>query len=143
MNIVPYTIDRYDEVMTLMKRTSGVSVRDADSRPATERYLTRNSGMSFLCIDGAQVVGCAMCGHDGRRGYLQHVIVDEAYRGRGIAHELVQHCLAALGKIGIEKVHIDVFVDNDLANRYWKRRGWQQRNDIYRYSFNRSGSENA
>jgi ribosomal protein S18 acetylase RimI-like enzyme len=143
MKICPYTIDRYDDVMAMMHRTSGVSIRDADSRPATERYLARNPGMSFLCVDAERVVGCAMCGHDGRRGYLQHVIVDEAYRGRGIAHELVEHCLAELGKIGIEKTHLDVFVDNDLGNRYWTRRGWQQRHDIYRYSLNRSDRENA
>jgi ribosomal protein S18 acetylase RimI-like enzyme len=143
MKICSYTIDRYDDVMALMRRTPGLSIRDADSRPATERYLARNPGMSFLCIDGEQVVGCAMCGHDGRRGYLQHVIVDAAYRGRGIADELVENCLAELGKVGIEKTHIDVFVDNDLANRYWTRRGWQQRHDIYRYSLNRSGRGNA
>lgn len=143
MQIRPYTIDRYDDVMALMHRTAGVSIRDADSRPATERYLARNPGMSFLCIDGERIVGCAMCGHDGRRGYLQHVIVDEAYRGRGIAHELVEHCLAELLEVGIEKTHIDVFVDNDLANRYWMRRGWQQRHDIFRYSMNRSARENA
>lgn len=143
MKIHPYTIDHYDDVLALMQRTSGVSIRDADSRLATERYLARNPGMSFLSIDGERVVGCAMCGHDGRRGYLQHVIVDQAYRGRGIALELVEHCLAELQKVGIEKTHIDVFVDNDLANHYWPRRGWQKRNDIYRYSLNRSGRENA
>jgi ribosomal protein S18 acetylase RimI-like enzyme len=103
MKICSYTIDRYDDVMALMRRTPGLSIRDADSRPATERYLARNPGMSFLCIDGEQVVGCAMCGHDGRRGYLQHVIVDAAYRGRGIADELVENCLVELGKVGIEK----------------------------------------
>ena len=143
MIIHPYTIDRYDDVIALMHRTPGISIRDADSRPATERYLARNPGMSFLSIAGEQVVGCAMCGHDGRRGYLQHVIVDEAYRCRGIAVELVEHCVAALHEIGIEKTHIDVFVENDLANGYWTRRGWQKRNDIYRYSLNRSGRENV
>jgi ribosomal protein S18 acetylase RimI-like enzyme len=143
MKICPYTIDHYDYVIELMHRTAGVSIRDADSRSSTERYLARNPGMSFLCIEGEQVVGCAMCGHDGRRGYLQHVIVDAAYRSRGIAQELVEHCLTELGKIGIEKTHIDVFVDNHLANRYWTRRGWQQRHDIYRYSLNRSGRKNA
>ena len=143
MEILPYTIDRYDDVMALMHRIPGVSIRDADSRPATERYLARNPGMSFLGIDNGQVVGCAMCGHDGRRGYLQHVIVDEGHRGKGFADDLVECCLAELRKIGIEKTHIDVFVENDLANRYWTRRGWQRRDDIYRYSMNRSGSANV
>jgi len=143
MNICPYTIDRYDDVMALMRRTPGMSIRDADSRPATERYLARNPGLSFLSIDKHRVVGCAMCGHDGRRGYLQHVVVDQAYRGKGVANELVERCLTELEKLGIDKTHIDVFVDNELANDYWTRRGWHQRNDIYRYSMIRSGRGNA
>jgi hypothetical protein len=48
-----------------------------------------------------------------------------------------------LSNIGIDKTHIDVFVDNDPANRYWTRRGWTRRVDIHRYSLARSGRENA
>ena len=129
--------------MSLMRRTPGVSIRDAAPRAATERYLARNPGVSYLSIDRERVVGCALCGHDGRRGYLQHVIVDEAYRGNGVANRMVERRLAALRETGIEKTHIDVLVDNASANRYWIRRGWQQRSDIHRYSMNRSGSENA
>lgn len=143
MTILPYTIDRYDDVMALMRRTPGMSIRDADSKTATERYLMRNPGLSFLSVDNDQVVGCAMCGHDGRRGYLQHVVVDLAYRGQGLAAALVEHCLAELEKFGIEKFHLDVLVDNELANAYWTRRGWQRRNDIHRYSLTRPGRENA
>ena len=143
MNICPYTIDHYDDVMALMRRTPGIAIRDADSRSATERYLARNPRMSFLAIDDGRVVACAMCGHDGRRGYLQHVIVDDAYRGKGLADELVERCLAELRSVGIDKTHLDVFVENDLANRYWTRRGWQKRTDIFRYSMNRSGSDDV
>lgn len=38
MNICLYTIDRYDDVMSLMGRTPGVSIRDADS-PGSHRTL--------------------------------------------------------------------------------------------------------
>jgi ribosomal protein S18 acetylase RimI-like enzyme len=143
MTILPYTIDRYDDVIALMRRTPGISIRDADSKTATERYLARNPGLSFLGVDNDQVIGCAMCGHDGRRGYLQHVVVDAAYRGRGLAGALVARCLAELEKLGIDKTHIDVFIDNELANAYWTRRGWQRRDDIYRYSLTRPGKNNA
>lgn len=143
MNLVTYTLDYYDAVMALMHRTPGVSIRDADSREATERYLTRNPGLSFLALDGERVVGCAMSGHDGRRGYLQHVIVEPAYRRQGIAHQLVESCLNGLSALGIDKTHLDVFIDNDLANGYWTRRGWKRRQDTYRYSMIRSGRDNA
>ena len=143
MKINEYTIDRYDEVFALMRRTPGVSVRDADSKEAVECYLLRNPGLSFIAEAEGRIVGCAMSGHDGRRGYLQHVIVDEAYRGRGIAYNLVTRCLDRLEAAGIVKTHLDVFVTNDLANRYWRRSGWTLRDDIYRYSFIRSDHQNA
>ena len=69
------TIDDYDDVIALMKETPGISLRDADSLPATERYLQRNPGLSFVAVASGAVVGCVMCGHDGRRGYLQHLLV--------------------------------------------------------------------
>jgi ribosomal protein S18 acetylase RimI-like enzyme len=143
MNITELTIDRYDDVVALMKRTPGVSVREADSKEAIARYLIRNPGLNFIAEDEGKIIGCAMCGHDGRRGYLQHVIVEQPYRSRGIAHALVTRCLDRLEKIGIVKTHIDVFVTNDIANAYWMKRGWKRRDDIYRYSFVRSANPNA
>jgi len=127
----------------LMKRTSGVSVREADSKEATARYLARNPGFSFVAEVDGTIIGCAMSGHDGRRGYLQHVIVDEKFRRRGIARSLVTRCLDRLEGVGIVKTHLDVMVTNALAAEYWKRRGWKRRDDICRYSFIRSKEENA
>lgn len=143
MNIIDMTIEHYDEILNLMRRTPGVTIRDADSREATRRYLVRNPSLSYVAVENGKVIGCAMCGHDGRRGYLQHVIVERAFRGQGIAHQMVTRCLDALEAIGIFKTHIDVFRTNGQANTYWMRRGWKRRDDIYRYSYNRSKNENA
>lgn len=143
MHIVEMTIEHYDAVLFLLRRTPGVTVRDADSRESIQRYLLRNPGLNFVAEEDGRIIGCAMCGHDGRRGYLQHVLVDPAYRGQGIAHQLVTHCLDGLEAIGILKTHIDVFRTNVVGNTYWTRRGWKKRDDINRYSFNRSDNENT
>ena len=89
------------------------------------------------------MVGCAMCGHDGRRGYLQHVMVRPEYRKKGIASRLVEMCLNSLEDIGIHKTHIDVFKTNRLANSYWSNAGWELRKDLHRYSLNRSTDKNT
>jgi ribosomal protein S18 acetylase RimI-like enzyme len=141
--VLPYTIQHYDEVRKLMMSTTGVSVREADSKEATARYLARNPGFSFIARADGRVVGCALCGHDGRRGYMQHVLVDPAFRRRGIARQLVTRCLDKLESIGILKTHLDVFVTNDIGNAYWRKAGWIRREDIHRYSFNRSPNANA
>ncbi|PBP80426.1 MULTISPECIES: GNAT family N-acetyltransferase [Pseudomonas] len=133
------TLDDYDAVIELMRSTPGISLRDADSREATARYLERNPGMSFVAEAGDTLCGCVMCGHDGRRGYLQHLIVLPEYRRRGIAHELVERCLECLEALGIYKCHLDVMKSNEAAGRYWQGQGWTLREDIDRYSKVRRG----
>ena len=137
------TLADYDSVIDLLKQTPGVSFRDADSREATTRYLERNPGLSFVCEADGQLVGCLMAGHDGRRGYLQHLAVLSAYRRRGIANALVDRCLGELEKLGIVKSHLDVFKTNALGSAYWESRGWTLRTDIRRYSLAHSGGEDA
>ncbi|MEM1242889.1 MAG: N-acetyltransferase [Cyanobacteria bacterium P01_H01_bin.26] len=142
------TLEHYDAVAELMRQTPGITFRSADSREAIAAYLKRNPGLSFVALDpveldSAQVIACAMCGHDGRRGYLQHVVVLPGYRRRGIASTLVERCLSRLESIGIFKTHIEVQIDNELANAYWIKRGWTKRDEIARYSFNRSSDPNV
>lgn len=136
------TLDHYDAVLALMRATPGISLREADSREATARYLDRNPGHSFVARLDGEVIGCAFCGHDGRRGYLQHVLVAPAHRRQGVGRELVKRCLDRLEAIGIYKTHLDVFATNETGQAYWRHLGWQTRADTARFSYNRSPNPN-
>lgn len=137
------TMKDYPAVLALWQQTPGICVRDADSAAATERYLQRNPGLSFVVCDEGRLVGCVMAGHDGRRGYLQHLLVLPAYRQRGIARQLVNACLDALLAQGIAKSHIEVLNDNAGARQFWQKIGWQERLDIRRYSCIHAGGDNV
>lgn len=137
------TIDDYDEVLALLRETSGVSVRAADSREGIARYLARNPGLSLVARNEEQLVGCVFAGHDGRRGSLHHLAVRESRRRAGVGRLLVTFALEGLQRAGIEKTHIDVFADNVNAIAFWKQLGWEQRSDLVRFSFNRSSDPNA
>lgn len=141
--IRPMQLTDYDAVMALMRLTPGVSIRDADSLDATRRYLERNPGLSFVAQVDDELVGCIMSGHDGRRGYLQHLLVLPAHRKQGIAAALVEQCLAALEALGIVKSHVDVLKTNGLAQAYWQHQGWTRRDDTERYSLIRAGGANG
>jgi ribosomal protein S18 acetylase RimI-like enzyme len=137
------TPDDHEAVLALMAATPGVTVREADGKEATARYLARNPGMSWMAEHAGTVVGCLMAGHDGRRGYLQHLVVHPNHRGQGLATCLVEHVLAALASEGITKSHVDVLVDNAGGAAFWATLGWHHRDDIQRYSFILAGSSNA
>jgi N-acetylglutamate synthase len=142
-SIRPMSIADYDLVIELMQQTPGVTFRDADSRENTARYLERNPNLSFVAMAGSELVGCVMAGHDGRRGYLQHLLVLPKFRRRGISSALVNQCLTGLEAVGIKKSHIDVLKTNESGAAYWAHMGWQLRNDILRYSFVSSGGANV
>jgi len=143
VNIRPMTLDDNHAVMALMAGTPGVAVRAADSPEAIARYLERNPGLSLVAEDDALIVACLFCGHDGRRGYLHHVVVDREHRGRGIGRALVDRALDSLAALGIYKTHLDVFATNAPALAFWQHAGWQRRDDIVRFSFNRSDDPNV
>ena len=137
------TIADYPAVIGILQQSTGVRLREADSRAATERYLERNPGTSFVAEESGQIIGCIMSGHDGRRGYLQHLAVLSTFRRRGIGKALVSRCLERFSSIGILKSHIDVFVDNKQAAEFWLELGWAKRDDIDRFSYIVSGGENV
>ena len=64
------TVQDYEQVMALCAGQPGVLIRDADSPEHFARYLQRNPGLSLVARDGEALAGCILCGHDGRRGYL-------------------------------------------------------------------------
>lgn len=137
------TIDDYDAVLALMQQTPGISIRDADSPSGVARYLRRNPGLSVVAQHADGIVGCLMAGHDGRRGYLNHLVVHPAHRGHGVAAALVQASLEGLQREGIQKTHLDVLLTNDAAKTFWEHAGWSCRTDIVRYSLVHGGSETA
>lgn len=124
------TIDDYKTVYDLWKNCEGIGLSDEDSKEGIKRFLERNPGLSYIALDGDQVIGAALCGHDGRRGYIHHLAVAESHRKRGIGKSLVNRCMFALMRIGIAKCHLSVFEDNTEAIEFWKKLGWTQRVEL-------------
>ena len=133
----------YGKVIQLWQEVEGVCLREADSKEGISKYLLRNPNLSFVAETGGMLIGTIMSGHDGKRGYLQHLAVAEKYRNAGVASTLLNMCVASLKEEGIIKSHIHVLGGNHLAKNYWKNRGWYKRNDIEVFSYINGGSENT
>ena len=120
----------YDAVLELWRVSDGVVLREVDSRPAVERFLSRNPGTSFVCEREGRVVGAVLCGTDGRRGFLYHLAVAPGHRRRGVGRVLVQSALQALAAAGVHKCHLMVLPSNTAARAFWKSVGWVERSDV-------------
>ncbi|MCI5868018.1 MAG: GNAT family N-acetyltransferase [Dorea sp.] len=130
------TIEDYDQVRTLWMKIKGFGIRSVDdSREGIERFLKRNPATSVVAEVDGKIVGAILCGHDGRRGCLYHVCVDEQYRMRGIGKAMVVFAMEALKKEQINKVSLIAFTKNDIGNAFWKEIGWTRREDLNYYDF--------
>jgi ribosomal protein S18 acetylase RimI-like enzyme len=130
IEIREFTIEDYEPVYALWKASDGIELSDADSKEGIKRFLERNPGLSYIAIQDKQVVGAALCGHDGRRGYIHHLAVAKTHRKQGIGKSLVGRCMYALMRIGISKSHLFVFEDNAGAIDFWKKVGWTERVEL-------------
>lgn len=136
MNIRTMTIDDYNKVYDLWRNTPGVGLSEADERKKIDAFIQRNPGLCFVYEEGDAIVGTILCGNDGRRGYIHHLVVREDYRGKGLGKKLVQKCLDGLKQIDILKCHLFVFANNEIGKAFWSGTGWKQREDILIYSKN-------
>ena len=130
------TMEDYDGVYALWTKIRGFGLRSVDdSREGIERFLRRNPTTSVVAVEDGKVVGSILCGHDGRRGCLYHVCVDEGYRRRGIGKAMVVKAMEELEKEEINKVCLIAFTRNDIGNAFWNTIGWTKRLDLNYYDF--------
>lgn len=130
------TIEDYEGVYALWKKIKGFGIRSIDdSKEGVARFLKRNPTTSVVAEKDGSIVGSILCGHDGRRGCLYHVCVDEDYRRHGIGKEMVVFAMKALKEEHINKVSLIAFTENDIGNAFWNTIGWTERLDLNYYDF--------
>ena len=124
------TIEDYDEMYALWKTDAGIGLSEADDRKSISRYLSHNPRQSFVCRMDGKIIGTILCGNDGRRAYLYHLMVAPEHRRRGIAKELVRLALNAQKELGIERCNLFIITENTLGMEFWRKVGFYERQDI-------------
>jgi putative acetyltransferase len=130
IHIRPMQIADYASMREIWSSSDGVGLSEADTESGVARFLAANPGLSSVAVAEGRIVGGALCGHDGRRGYIEHLAVVPEFRGRGAGGAIVSACLRGLSREGIPYCHILVFADNEKGAAFWQRRGWRARPEL-------------
>jgi ribosomal protein S18 acetylase RimI-like enzyme len=130
-------LEDYNQVYKLWSGIKGFGIRSLDdSREGIEIFLKRNPHTSVVAEDNGKIIGSILCGHDGRRGSMYHVCVDQTYRKLGVGHQMVLEALNRLRDEGINKVSLIAFGANAAGNEFWNKIGWSYRDDLNYYDYN-------
>jgi ribosomal protein S18 acetylase RimI-like enzyme len=78
----------------------------------------------LVALDGDMVVGTAMAGFDGHRGWVHLVAVKPSHRRRGIATLLLCEAEKRLEVLGCPKINLQVLAGNTAAVGLYKSLGF-------------------
>jgi ribosomal protein S18 acetylase RimI-like enzyme len=125
ITIREFGMDDYDGTIALWNDVEGVEICEGDSREDIAQYLKRNPGLSRVAEANGKIVGVALCGHDGRRGWIYHLAVGQGYRRAKVGQRLLDDCVRGLREAGLKRAIILVAGDNPAGHQFWLRNGWE------------------
>lgn len=123
----------YAEILTLWQR-AGLSVRPT-GRDAPEAFNRQMAGGQQRVIglwDGQGLIAVAALTHDGRKGWINRLAVDPAYRRRGLASRLVAEAERWFTQeLGLEIWAALIEGDNEPSLRLFDVLGYQRHDVVY------------
>jgi len=111
-------------VVTLWRRVFPNAPFWNDPEMDIRRKLSVQRDLFLVAILGAQLVGTAMAGFDGHRGWVYYVAVSPGHRRQGIGRALMRRVEEGLAEIGCPKLNLQVRASNRDAVSFYKRLGY-------------------
>jgi len=136
--VTRFSIRVFDAVLRLLPQL------DPDLKPPTKEYFKKvlSSEMShfFVCeyenkeIGIFTVVTCIV--PTGTKVWIEDVVVDELYRGRGLGCELIRHAIEYARSTGAKCVDLTSKPSRIAANNLYRKCDFVLRDtNVYRYQF--------
>jgi ribosomal protein S18 acetylase RimI-like enzyme len=121
MEIRPYLESDETAVVELWREVFPDS--PAWNRPETDvqRKLSVQRELFLVATVGTQLVGSAMAGYDGHRGWVYYVAVSPRYRRQGIGTELMRSVEERLARLGCPKLNLQVRASSQEVVAFYKR----------------------
>lgn len=129
--IRPFTDADEEAVVALWQRASLTRPWN-DPHADIARKRTVQPELFLVATDGSEVVGSAMFGYDGHRGWVNYLAADPAHRRRGIARALMAEGERLLRERGCPKLNLQVRGDNTAAMAFYDAIGYG-RGDVVSY----------
>ena len=96
------------------------------NRPETDirRKLNTQRDLFLVATIGSKLVGTAMAGFDGHRGWVYYVAVRPKHRRQGIGTALMERVERGLAGLGCPKLNLQVRANNEQVVSFYKRLGY-------------------
>lgn len=90
-----------------------------------QRKLAVQRDLFLVATVGDDLVGTAMAGYDGHRGWVYYLAVHPEHRRRGIGSALLSRAEQGLASIGCPKLNLQVRDGNEEVIAFYRKLGYQ------------------
>jgi ribosomal protein S18 acetylase RimI-like enzyme len=127
-----------DEVVQAIARLLPQTADSAIPGPAEVQAIVSDPACTLFVARDPHIVGMLTLVHfrtpTGHHAWIEDVVVDGAFRGRGIGEALTRAGLDLARELGVREVNLTTRPAREAANRLYQRLGFQQRQtNVYRY----------
>ena len=112
-------------VSELWKRIFGDESLHNRSDLAIARKRKVQPELFFVAEEAGQIIGTAMGGYDGHRGWLYSIAVDNAFRRKGLGAELVRTVERALAEMDCPKINLQIRAGNEEVAAFYNHLGYE------------------
>jgi len=134
MKIENFSPQFYEDVVNIWKKT-GISVTSSDTKKELNVMFNRNPDLCLIARINEIIIGVVMGGFDGRRGYVHHLSIDPEYQRKGYGKLLMDELIERFQKKRVHKVHLFIEKHNKDVIAFYRKLGWEIRNDLVMMSF--------
>jgi len=125
ITITPYNNQLHrDQVIALWEKV--FAYETAHNRPnlVIDKKLAVDDDLFFVALADNKVVGTAMAGYDGHRGWIYSVAVSPAHRREGVGSQLVSHAERELIAKGSVKINLQIMHGNESVTAFYASLGF-------------------
>ena len=137
-NPTTYDSSHYDAVVRLLGQltTRSISFGEADYRA----LIASSNNLLFLLQDDGQVIGMLTVGvyfsPTGSKAWIEDVVIDNMFRGRGLGRKLVSHAIEYCKSQGIDTLMLTSNPKRVAANALYQSLGFERKEtNVYKMTF--------
>jgi ribosomal protein S18 acetylase RimI-like enzyme len=100
------------------------SPRHNNFRDDIKRKSATQEHLFFVAYHGSKLIGTAMAGFDGHRGWVYYVAVHPDYRLKGLGSRLMSKVESGLEDLGCNKLNLQIRSSNAGVRAFYKNLGY-------------------
>lgn len=130
-----FTIEDYEDVTALWKQ-AGLPYKPEgrDSKEKIAAETARDTSVFLVAEMNGKVIGTCLGTHDGRKGWINRVSVNQDLREKGIAQMLVKETEKRLNQKGVDIFACLIENWNDVSMEAFAKMGYIKHEDIIYFS---------